>query len=88
MKIREAIDTIAEIFYPDARTDIGDAQLKLEFLKGANWLADYLKVDQPGVGPLLAECPVCQAKPGHQCTSPTDTSRRVVTWYHTKREEL
>ena len=30
-------------------------------------------------------CAVCQAKPGESCTTPTDTGRRLVTWYHFTR---
>jgi hypothetical protein len=31
-------------------------------------------------------CPVCQARPGHPCTQPTDTGRRNVGWVHKTRE--
>lgn len=31
---------------------------------------------------LRGTCPVCQARAGSPCTTPTDRSRKEVTWFH------
>lgn len=36
---------------------------------------------------LLVSCPACFADVGDPCTEPTNTGRRNVRWFHTKREE-
>jgi len=35
---------------------------------------------------LSRPCPVCQAKPGEPCTTPTDTGRRPIRGFHLARE--
>lgn len=37
--------------------------------------------------PRQTHCDACNAKPGEPCTSPTNTGRRSVNWYHTTRED-
>jgi hypothetical protein len=33
-------------------------------------------------------CPACNAMPGHPCTAPTDTDRKLVGWVHMAREVM
>lgn len=35
---------------------------------------------------LEVACPNCQAAKLEQCTVPTSTGRRIVTWYHLARQ--
>lgn len=45
--------------------------------------------NQPGDQRALGyPCPDCLARPGRACTVPTDTGRRVVTWFHNARIDL
>lgn len=39
------------------------------------------------VDPKSRPCPACYARPGEPCTTPTDTGRRNVGWFHYAREE-
>jgi hypothetical protein len=38
-------------------------------------------------GPITKVCPACNAQPGKPCTTPTDTGRRAVAWFHYARSE-
>ena len=37
--------------------------------------------------PLEVPCSNCQAAKLEQCTVPTSTGRRIVTWYHLARQD-
>lgn len=39
------------------------------------------------MSPHDIECPTCGAKAGEPCTTPTDTARREVTWFHSYRTD-
>ena len=39
------------------------------------------------MNPLSVACPVCGAKPGEPCTTPTDNDRRPVRWTHLRRDD-
>lgn len=37
--------------------------------------------------PILRPCPTCFAPAGQPCSAPTVSGRRVVDWFHFRREE-
>ena len=39
------------------------------------------------MNPLDVACPVCQSRPGEKCTTPTETGRVWVNWFHISRED-
>lgn len=40
------------------------------------------------ITPMSYECPACLSKPGEECTQPTNTSRKAVSWFHYAREAV